>query len=566
MTAPLGFVKHSTAYGAIGVDGAVMEWDEAFDVVVVGSGIAGVATALAASAHGLRPVLIEKAGKLGGGTSFSMGGIWIGNNHLARDAGYRDSRREVLDYMRFIAADEADQERLLAYVDRGPEALKFFEDLGIRFRISRGLTDHYFGVAPGSLVEGRCLNTDFIAATDLGAWQDSILAPRDTPIEVNSEELFKWGGIANFDNWPKDILARKNKVRTRGVGVITHFVKQLLARGVEIRPCTRAERLAIEDGCVAGVVTDKGVLAATCGVMLACGAYESNPAMAAAYEGLPGWLSMFPPTVDGDGILMATEIGAKTRTIHNNLAVFLGFNIPGKHPGEEPLFRIVGISEMFCPHTLVVNAAGKRFADETYFQAMVPSLRRYDVKKHRHANLPCYLIFDRQYVDGFSFIDAPRGSEIPDWVARADSLPELAGKLAIEPAGLVATVERFNGFARNGVDADFHRGEAAWTLAKKDEWKPTRADETYVNPSLGTLRIPPFYGVELHPSAFASAGLVANAAAQVIGQRDNPIPGLYAAGNNAAHTEYGVGYQAGFSLGSGMTFGYLAARHMAGLN
>jgi 3-oxosteroid 1-dehydrogenase len=218
MTAPLGFVKHSTAYGAIGVDGAVMEWDEAFDVVVVGSGIAGVATALAASAHGLRPVLIEKAGKLGGGTSFSMGGIWIGNNHLARDAGYRDSRREVLDYMRFIAADEADQERLLAYVDRGPEALKFFEDLGIRFRISRGLTDHYFGVAPGSLVEGRCLNTDFIAATDLGAWQDSILAPRDTPIEVNSEELFKWGGIANFDNWPKDILAerRKNKVRTRG--------------------------------------------------------------------------------------------------------------------------------------------------------------------------------------------------------------------------------------------------------------------------------------------------------------------------------------------------------------
>ena len=108
--------------------------------------------------------------------------------------------------------------------------------------------------------------------------------------------------------------------------------------------------------------------------------------------------------------------------------------------------------------------------------------------------------------------------------------------------------------------------EAAWTLAKKDEWKPTRPDEAYVNPSLGTLRIPPFYGVELHPSAFASAGLVANAAAQVIGPRERPIPGLYAAGNNAAHTEYGVGYQAGFSLGSGMTFGYLAARHMAGLN
>jgi 3-oxosteroid 1-dehydrogenase len=392
-----------------------MSWDEVFDVVVIGSGIAGVSTALAAREAGLRPILLEKAEKLGGGTSFSMGGIWIGNNHLARAAGYRDSRDDVLAYMRFVGAHEANDERLVAYADRGPEALKFFEDCGVRFRISRGLTDHYFGVAPGSVAEGRCLNTEFIAATDLGDWQDAILVPRDTPIEVNSEELFKWGGIANIDNWPKDVLddRRRKKIRTRGVGVITHFVKQLLQRGVAVRPGTKAERLVVEAGRVAGVVTDKGRIAGTRGVMLACGAYESNPAMARAFEGLPGWLSMFPPTIDGDGIIMAAELGAQTRTIHNNMALFLGFNIPGKHPGEEPLFRIVGISEMFCPHTIVVNAEGQRFADETYFQAMVPSLRKYDVKTHRHANLPCYLIFDQQYVDGFSFIDAPRGSEVP---------------------------------------------------------------------------------------------------------------------------------------------------------
>jgi succinate dehydrogenase/fumarate reductase flavoprotein subunit len=545
-----------------------MNWDEVFDVVVVGSGIAGVSTALAAREAGLRPVLLEKADKLGGGTSFSMGGIWIGMNHLMLAAGYKDSRDDVLSYMRFVGAEETDDERLLAYVDRGPEALKFFEDLGIRFRISRGLTDHYFGVAPGSVAEGRCLNTDFIAATDLGIWQDSILAPRDTPIEVNSEELFNWGGIANINNWPKDVLEerRRNKIRTRGVGVITHFVKQLLARGVMIKRGTRALSLVTENGRVTGVVTDKGRIAGTRGVMLACGAYESNPAMAQAYEGLPGFLSMFPPTIDGDGMVMGAELGAQTRTIRNNLAVFLGFNIPGKHPGEEPLFRIVGISEMFCPHTMVVNRDGQRFADETYFQNMVPSLRRYDVKKHRHANLPCYLIFDQQYIDGFSFIDAPRGSGVPNWVSRATSLEELAVKLKIDPAGLSSTVERFNAFARKGVDEDFHRGEAAWCLAKKDVWKPTREDEKYVSPTLGTLRIPPFYGVELHPSVFASGGLVANASAQVINQRAAPIPGLYAAGNNAVHTEYGVGYQAGFSLGSGMTFGYLAARHMAGLN
>src|SRR5882672_5706236 len=249
-----------------------MGWDETFDVVVIGSGMAGVATALAAHEAGLRPILIEKAQKFGGGTSFSMGGLWIGNNHLARAAGYADSREDVLAYMRFVAADEADDERLVAYAERGPEAIKFFEDCGIRFRISRGLTDHYFGVAPGSVAEGRCLNTDFISATDLGECQDLILAPRDTPIEVNSEELFAWGGIANINNWPQDVLAerRARKIRTRGVGVITHFVKQLLARGVPIKRDTRAFRLASENGRITGVVTDKGSFAATRGVMLAC--------------------------------------------------------------------------------------------------------------------------------------------------------------------------------------------------------------------------------------------------------------------------------------------------------
>ena len=111
-----------------------MNWDETFDVVVIGSGIAGVATALAARELGLRPVLLEKADKLGGGTSFSMGGIWIGNNHLMRAAGYRDTREDVLAYMRFVGAEETDDERASglrrsraggAEVLRGPAASAF---------------------------------------------------------------------------------------------------------------------------------------------------------------------------------------------------------------------------------------------------------------------------------------------------------------------------------------------------------------------------------------------------------------------------------------------------------
>jgi succinate dehydrogenase/fumarate reductase flavoprotein subunit len=543
-----------------------LDWNETFDVVVVGSGIAGLATALAARELGLRPVMLEKAAKLGGGTAFANGGIWIGDNHLMRAAGYGDSRDAVLAYMRFIAGDQAVEENLLAFVDHGPPALKFFEDCGIAFRISKGLSDHYYDAAPGSVAEGRCLNTDFIAASDLGSWEDRILAPRDTPLDVNSEELIAWGGITNIDHWPKDIMAdrRRRRIRTRGVGVVMHFVKQLLRREVPIRLAAAVDELVVARGRVAGVAMKDGTrIGAARGVMLATGAYESNPALAKIYEGLPGWLSMFPPTIQGDGMVMAGEIGAQVRTIHNNMALFLGFDIPAERPGEAPLFRLVGISEMLCPHTIVVNKDGRRFADESYFQAMVPSLRSYHVKSHRHANLPCYLVFDQQYVDGFSFAGGRRGGDIPAWVARADTPAALAAALGIDAAGLSRTVAGFNDFARAGVDADFGRGKTIWSLARKDQWQPTRADERYVNPSLGTLRIAPFYGVELHPSAFASAGLLTNARAQVIDQRQQPIPGLYAAGNAAAHTEYGVGYQAGHSFASGMIFGYLGAHHMA---
>ena len=81
---------------------------------------------------------------------------------------------------------------------------------------------------------------------------------------------------------------------------------------------------------------------------------------------------------------------------------------------------------------------------------------------------------------------------------------------------------------------------------------------------LGTVEEPPFYGIELHPAGGSSAGLLTNAHAQVIHQRRRPIPGLYASGNAASATEQGVGYQAGLSLASSMTFSYLATRHMLG--
>jgi 3-oxosteroid 1-dehydrogenase len=255
---------------------------------------------------------------------------------------------------------------------------------------------------------------------------------------------------------------------------------------------------------------------------------------------------------------MAAEIGAAIHLIPMNMAMFLGFNIPNERPGEEPTYRSAGNKELSYPHTLVVNQDGERFADESYFQAILSALRHFDVWRHRHANLPCYLIFDQSYADKYSFAASPAGSPIPTWVSRANTLDELAAALGIDGARLAKTVARFNEFARDGEDRDFQRGRAPWS-------NYYAGDLTHQpNANLGPVERPPFYGIRLIPSGLSSAGLLTNGHGQVVHLRGHPMPGLYASGNAAVYVDYGAGYQAGLSLARGMTFSYLAVQHMLG--
>jgi 3-oxosteroid 1-dehydrogenase len=157
-----------------------------YDVVILGSGIAGLAGALAAHELGLQPVVLEKAAALGGGTVHSYGLIWVGQNHLARDAGISDSHDEVLGYMQFLGGGAVDEARLATFVARSPEVLKFFADCGIRFRLVRGVTDHYYDKAPGSHAAGRTLEAELISGVELGDWRDRVLVPHDVPCFYDS--------------------------------------------------------------------------------------------------------------------------------------------------------------------------------------------------------------------------------------------------------------------------------------------------------------------------------------------------------------------------------------------
>jgi 3-oxosteroid 1-dehydrogenase len=204
---------------------------------------------------------------------------------------------------------------------------------------------------------------------------------------------------------------------------------------------------------------------------------------------------------------------------------------------------------------MVVNRYGRRFTDETFFQAAAPSLRLFDVNTREQPNLPCFFIFDSQYARSQSFAGRKPGAPIPPWVASGATLAEVATALGIDAAGLQATADRFSADARQGSDSEFHRGETPRGLTR---FAP--------GATLGSIEQPPFYGIELHPTSLASAGLLTDQRARAIHVRGMPIPGLYAIGNAAARTETGSGYQTGFSLASAMTFGLIAARDMSQTN
>jgi 3-oxosteroid 1-dehydrogenase len=539
-----------------------MAADQAYDVVVLGSGIAGLSGALAAHELGLKAIVLEKASKLGGGTTNSYGLIWVGQNHLAQAAGYDDSREDVIAYMHFLSGGFLDEKRMQTFVDRGHEAIRFFEGCGVRFRVVRGLTDHYFGTAPGTRAAGRSLEVELISGHDLGDWRERMLTPHDVPCFVTAEEQVTWGGINSFSRWDQD-LVRERKARDmcgKGLGLICHFLNALRVRGVPVLTNQQVDCLAVEAGRVTGVIMASGErITGRKGVIVGTGGYSANAEMSRNFEQIPG-IDQEPDSLSlasltGDGLVLGAEIGGILHKIQNSLRVMLSYTIPPDEPGRPGLCVHAGIVELCSPHTMVVNKYGQRFADETFFQGIVPQLRYLDPMKHEYPNLPAFLIFDSQYLKRFSFANQPIGSDVPRTVPRAATLLELGHKLGIDADALVKTAARFNGFVHAGADPDFRRGENQWKLASA---KAPRGG----NASLGTIEKPPFYGVELHPTGSASVGLLADSNGQVIHQRRQPIPGLYASGNVAATTEHGVGYQAGLSLASSMTFSYLAVRHM----
>ena len=217
--------------------------------------------------------------------------------------------------------------------------------------------------------------------------------------------------------------------------------------------------------------------------------------------------------------------------------------------------------ERTMPHTFMVNRAGKRFCNEaTNYSSLAGAFHAFDPATYGYPNLPAFLIFDQQYRDRYPLGMMMPGAPLPEWIASAASLPELAEKIGVDGAQLLATAERFNTAAREARDPDFERGVSSYDHFYGDRSRPGAAA------TLGPVDTAPFYAVELKLGALGTnGGARTNAAAQVLDTEGETIPGLFGAGNVISCPTGSVYAGAGGTLGPALTFGFIAGRAAARL-
>ena len=549
-------------------------WDSTVDVVIVGSGGGGMVAALTAADAGASTLVLEKQERFGGSTAMSGGIVWVPDNPLMRAEGVPDSYEDAMVHFETVVGDVGPAstfERRHAFLTAGPEMVSFLQRHGLRFSYCRGYSD-YYSSAKGGHELGRGIEPMPFDGHALGPWLD-MLQPglaQSLGLAVKTNEA------RSLSNYNRSVgafavsarvvlrtyvaLARRRALLTNGASLIAQIMKATLALDVPAWTDAPLQDLIMEDGRVVGVRTvqaDNAVhIRARFGVLLASGGFAHNREMREQYGGdqpnRARW-SIANPGDTGEVLQLAMGLGAKTDLMDE------AWWLPSPRTGRFGQSTLDQARQR--PRTMYVDAAGQRFVNESN-SYMEVGKEMYARNKTSRA-VPCWLIFDDRYRKRYAH-QRSRPGRFPKkllesgMIKQAWTLPDLARTCDIDPTGLAETVERFNQNAVRGVDPDYGRGESAYNRALGD---PNRK----VHPCLGPIDEPPYYGVQVVPGDIGTCGgLLTDEHARVLGQDDQPIPGLYATGNGTA-TVMGRHYLGpGASIANTMVFGYVAARHATG--
>ncbi len=535
------------------------KWDVESDVVVVGSGAAGLTAAIVAHDRGATVTVLERSDKVGGASACSGGMAWVPLNHHMGEIGIDDSKEDAMTYLRRLADGFIEDSLLEAFLDNGHNMVRYLEEnTPVRFEAS-ALPDYRSDLA-GSRPGGRGMNPKLFNINELGEWADNVRQAPQLMSPMTIDEAFReWDYLSNPSNLRVDILLERMEQGLVGMGMalISSLYKGLQDRSIDVTRNTRAKRLIVQDGAIIGLQVDQDGRAvyvrAKKAVVLACGGFEWNPELQRQFLTAPIINPITPPFNEGDGLKMAMEVGAQLACMP--IVWWLpSIHIPGEEYEGRQLYRTMQ-AERTLPHTICVNRQGKRFANEAInYDDMGKAMCEFDLNEYDYANYPTWIVFDSNYREKYMLMTIAPGDPDPDWLDKADTLAELAKAVGIDPQGLEETVKRFNTMAVKGVDEDFQRGENLYDFAYGDsKHKP--------NPCLGPIEKPPFYVIPLFRGALGTkGGPKVNTKGQVLNPYGEVIPGLYTAGNMVPGVT-GRGYGGfGGTLGPGMTFGYIAAK------
>ena len=553
-----------------------LSWNYETDILIVGSGVAGMTAALRCYDLGANPLVIEKSDHYGGSSAVSAGLMWVPCNDQMVAAGIPDSIEESLSYLKSLCRDEVPEEQLHSWVENGRDLLRYLEDnTRLRFEALCDWPDDHPHL-PGSKSGGRLLEPVLFAGSKLSTELASLpLIKEFFPFlgYLNTTMAHRRKLVRRDKGWFKLLLrylwryfqdnrlrlrAKYNRTLSMGNALIGALRFSLLDRNIPVWLSCSAQELIVENDRILGLrITKDGetfCIKATKAVVLAAGGFEANQDMRQQWLTSHGASEWSAASGQGEALTMGLEAGA-TMNAPGQAWWWPTVRMP-KYDFALPLFLELGF-----PGGCLINQKGERFVNETTSGSTIVQ-HMLDGDDNKRSTSQYYLVFGKYYRKNFACGPIPPSAYCPDiilpqalrqqFIYKSQSITGLAAEMGVDAKGLKNTIDKMNQFASAGEDEDFQRGsDANKAFYGKESNK--------LNPCLAPIKAP-FYGVRVYPGDLGTcSGLGVDARSRVVDNKNQVIEGLYAVGNCSAPLRTTANLGLGGSIGLSMAFSFVAA-------